>query len=141
MGISSWARAYALLVAQTNDARNLPQANPGIGLLDEPVFDLIQGGAAPEPDRPADRTWIDGDATSPEIERFEPSMPDLEAAVELVSEGLARRVVLTGYPSRPGLLRHTYRLAESAGVSILPTVARPGGRVDIEVSRGGEAHG
>jgi len=39
--------------------------------------------------------------------------------------------VLTGFPSWPGLLWQAYKLAEAANVVILPTVVRPGGRVDI----------
>jgi hypothetical protein len=71
----------------------------------------------------------------------EPGLGDLEAAVELVSAGLATRVVLTGFPSWPGLLWHAYRLAESANVVILPTVVRPGGRVDIVITRDSSANG
>src|SRR5450759_3865343 len=66
---------------------------------------------------------------------------DLEAAAWLVSAGLATRVVLTGFPSWPGLLWHAYRLAESANVVILPTVVRPGGRVDIVITRDASANG
>ena len=71
----------------------------------------------------------------------EPGLGDLEAAVGLVSAGLATRVVLTGFPSWPGLLWHAYRLAESANVLILPTVVRPGGRVDIVITRDSSANG
>ena len=53
----------------------------------------------------------------------------------LVSAGLATRVVLAGFPSWPGLLWRAYQLAEDAGVLILPTVVRPGGRVDIVIAR------
>jgi hypothetical protein len=66
---------------------------------------------------------------------YEPGMGDLEAAVALVSGGLAKRVVLSGFQSWPGLLWRAYKLAEEAGVLILPTVVRPGGRVDIVVTR------
>jgi hypothetical protein len=62
-------------------------------------------------------------------------LADLEAAVELVSAGLATRVVLSGFPSWPGLLWRAYQLAETTGVLILPTVVRPGGKVDIVVTR------
>ncbi len=65
----------------------------------------------------------------------EPGFADIEAAVELVSAGLARRIVLSNFPSWPGLLWRAYQLAEEANVLILPTVVRPGGRVDIVVTR------
>ena len=65
----------------------------------------------------------------------EPGFSDIEAAVALVESGLATRVVLTGFPSWPGLLWQAYQLAEVADVLILPTVVRPGGRVDIVVAR------
>ena len=71
----------------------------------------------------------------------EPGLPDLEAAVALVSAGLAKRVVLSGFQSWPGLLWRAYQLAESAGVVILPTVVRPGGRVDIVITRETTLHG
>jgi hypothetical protein len=62
-------------------------------------------------------------------------LADLEAAVELVAGGVATRVVLTGFPSWPGLLWRAYQLAENANVLIIPTVVRPGGKVDIEITR------
>jgi hypothetical protein len=73
--------------------------------------------------------------TAREIRLFEPGLPNLEAAVELVSTGLANRVVLSGFPSWPGLLVQAYQLADASGVRILPTVVRPGGKVDIVVER------
>jgi hypothetical protein len=69
------------------------------------------------------------------LAEYEPGLADLEAAVELVSAGLATRVVLSGFPSWPGLLWRAYQLAETTGVLILPTVVRPGGKVDIVVTR------
>ena len=57
-----------------------------------------------------------------------PGLADLEAAVALVSAGLATRVVLTGFPSWPGLLWRAYQLADAATSLILPTVVRPGGQ-------------
>jgi hypothetical protein len=65
----------------------------------------------------------------------EPGFADLEAAVALVHSGVATRVIVAGFPSWPGLLWRAYRLAEEANVLILPTVVRPGGRVDIVVVR------
>jgi hypothetical protein len=64
----------------------------------------------------------------------EPGLPDLEAAVALVSAGLATRVTLSGFPSWPGLLWQAYQLAERHDVLILPSVVRPGGRVDLVVT-------
>jgi hypothetical protein len=69
------------------------------------------------------------------LEEYEPGLADLEAAVSLVSTGLATRVVLTGFPSWPGLLWRAYQLADATGVLILPTVVRSGGRVDIAITR------
>jgi hypothetical protein len=74
-------------------------------------------------------------------EEYEPGLADLEAAVSLVSTGLATRVVLTGFPSWPGLLWRAYQLADATGVLILPTVVRPGGRVDIAITKDIAAHG
>lgn len=78
-------------------------------------------------------------AQSPQIgqvlDEYEPGLADLEAAVGLVSAGLATRVVLAGFPSWPGLLWRAYQLADDTGVLILPTVVRPGGKVDIVITR------
>ncbi len=60
---------------------------------------------------------------------------DIEAAVALVEAGVASRVVIACFPSGPGLLWRAYQLAEEANVLILPTVVRPGGQVDIVVTR------
>ena len=65
----------------------------------------------------------------------EPGLPDLEAAVAMVQAGVASRVVLAGFPSWPGLLWRAYQLADAAEVLILPTVVRPGGKVDIVITR------
>ena len=75
------------------------------------------------------------------LDDYEPGLADLEAAVELVSAGLATRVVLSGFPSWPGLLWRAYQLAETTGVLILPTVVRPGGKVDIVITRDSAADG
>lgn len=66
---------------------------------------------------------------------LEPGFSDIEAAVALVEMGYATRIILTGFPSWPGLLWQASQLAEAAGVDILPTVVRPGGRVDIVITR------
>lgn len=73
--------------------------------------------------------------------QLEPGLADLEAAVALVSAGLATRVVLAGFTSWPGLLWRAYRLADAANVLILPTVVRPGGKVDVVITRDSAAHG
>jgi hypothetical protein len=65
----------------------------------------------------------------------EPGLGDLEAAIEMVEAGVASRVVLSGFPSWPGLLWRAYQLAETNNVTILPTVVRPGGLVDIVITR------
>ena len=72
---------------------------------------------------------------------FEPGLADLEAAVGLVSDGMAIRVVLSGFQSWPGLLWRAYQLADTTGVLILPTVVRPGGKVDIVITRDTAANG
>ena len=79
--------------------------------------------------------------TAQPVDEYEPGLADLEAAVGLVSAGLATRVVLSGFPSWPGLLWRAYQLAETTGVLILPTVVRPGGRVDIVITRDSAADG
>ena len=71
----------------------------------------------------------------------EPGLPDLEAAVAMVEAGVASRVVLSGFPSWPGLLWRAYQLADATGVLILPTVVRPGGRVDIVITRDNATNG
>ena len=83
------------------------------------------------------QTMASGDAAevARELHRFEPGLSDLEAAVGLVSSGLAKRVVLSGFKSWPGLLWRAYQLAETTDVLILPTVVRPGGKVDIVITR------
>jgi hypothetical protein len=75
------------------------------------------------------------------VSHLEPGFADIEAAVALVESGLATRVVLTGFPSWPGLLWQAYQLAEAADVLILPTLNRPGGRVDIVIAREPAQHG
>ena len=75
------------------------------------------------------------------LQEYEPGLADLEAAVSLVSAGLATRVILSGFPSWPGLLWRAYQLAETTDVLILPTIVRPGGKVDIVVTRDTALHG
>jgi hypothetical protein len=109
-----------------------------------PTLELAQAMAEPAAEyapiagEPAEFAF---DPEAAESHEFEPGLQDLEAAVVLVSDGLAKRVVLSGFQSWPGLLWRAYQLAESAHVVILPTVVRPGGRVDIVISRENGANG
>jgi hypothetical protein len=87
---------------------------------------------------------VDEEASAEAAERLsltEPGLPDLEAAVAMVEAGVASRVVLSGFPSWPGLLWRAYQLADATGVLILPTVVRPGGRVDIVITRDNATNG
>jgi hypothetical protein len=131
------------MVTLIDSARGLLRAGSRAEVIDPPQLELMPGGtldgtAAPPAElaSPADHPEEPAEPAEPE-----PGLGDLEAAVELVSAGLATRVVLTGFPSWPGLLWHAYRLAESANVVILPTVVRPGGRVDIVITRDSSANG
>lgn len=84
------------------------------------------------------------EASAEDAERLsltEPGLADLEAAVAMVEAGVASRVVLSGFPSWPGLLWRAYQLADTAGVLILPTVVRPGGKVDIVITRDNATNG
>ena len=63
-----------------------------------------------------------------------PGLPELRAAAAMVSEGLARRVVLSGFESWPGLLTEMERLAERYRLCIVPQIGGPGGRVDLVVT-------
>jgi hypothetical protein len=63
----------------------------------------------------------------------EPGLGDVEAAVELVAAGLARQIVLAGFPGWPEMLGRAREMADRAHVVILPAVAS--GRTDIVVSR------
>ena len=131
-----------MVVAIIDSARGLFRVGPRV--VDPPELEVMPGGTLDGTVGPSSRP--DGPAGEPasiseESAELEPGLGDLEAAVELVSAGLATRVVLTGFPSWPGLLWHAYRLAESANVLILPTVVRPGGRVDIIITRDSSANG
>jgi hypothetical protein len=50
-------------------------------------------------------------------------------------------VVLSGFPSWPGLLWRAYQLADNTDVLIIPTVVRPGGKVDIVIARDSALNG
>jgi len=105
------ARAMA---AETGNAHVLRSAEARFGTLEEPGQTV-----------PADV----------ELASATPGFADIEAAVRMVEAGSASRVVIAGFPSWPGLLWRAYQLAEQADVLILPTVVRPGGHVDIVVTR------
>jgi hypothetical protein len=74
-------------------------------------------------------------AAGTKLAATEPGLADLEAAVAMVEAGVASRIVLAGFPSWPGLLWRAYELADATKVVILPTVVRPGGLVDIVITR------
>jgi len=137
---------YVVTVTLIDSARGLFRAGSRVEVVDSPELEVMPGGtddeAATPPSEPAVRT-IPAVPAPPAEDSLEhiPALGDLEAAVGLVSAGLATRAVLTGFPSWPGLLWHAYRLAESANVLILPTVVRPGGRVDIVITRDSSANG
>jgi hypothetical protein len=60
---------------------------------------------------------------------------ELRAAASMVAEGLALRVTLAGFGTWPGLLTEIESLSRQYDVTILPTIVRPGGRVDLVVFR------
>jgi hypothetical protein len=127
-------------VTLIDNARGLLRVGSRVREVDLPELEVMPGGALGDPASPGAELDPPEPPTEESAER-EPALYDLEAAVGLVSAGLATRVVLTGFPSWPGLLWHAYRLAESADVLILPTVVRPGGRVDIVITRDPSANG
>jgi len=132
-----------MVVAIIDSARGLLRAGSRVEVIDQPQLEVMPGGnldgtVGPPAELASPADHLEEPAEPAE---HEPGLGDLEAAVELVSAGLATRVVLTGFPSWPGLLWHAYRLAESANVLILPTVVRPGGRVDIIITRDSSANG
>ena len=93
----------------------------------------LESSAAPAADDSGNE-WASYEASA-NLVATEPGLADLEAAVAMVEAGVATRIVLAGFPSWPGLLWRAYQLAEASNVVILPTVVRPGGLVDIVISR------
>src|SRR5450756_1875831 len=124
-----------MVVAIIDNARGLFRVGPRV--VDPPELEVMPGGNLDGTVGPTVEPASPAEESSDDV----PGLADLEAAAWLVSAGLATRVVLTGFPSWPGLLWHAYRLAESADVLILPTVVRPGGRVDIVITRDASANG
>jgi hypothetical protein len=120
------------------DATDSPEARatvPTEALLHE----MARSDAANVPSARSEETQLLANELVADItqtaQEYEPGLADLEAAVGLVSAGLATRVVLSGFPSWPGLLWRAYQLAETTDVLILPAVVRPGGKVDIVITR------
>ena len=132
-----------MVVAIIDNARGLFRVGSRVEVIDQPQLEVMPGGNLDGTVGPPAELASPADHPEEPAEpaEHEPGLGDLEAAVELVSAGLATRVVLTGFPSWPGLLWHAYQLAESADVLILPTVVRPGGRVDIVITRDPSANG
>src|SRR5664280_2971252 len=135
-----------MVVAIIDSARGLLRAGSRVEVIDQPQLEVMPGGnldgtVGPPAELASPADHPEEPAEPAEPAEHEPGLGDLEAAVELVSAGLATCVVLTGFASWPGLLWHAYRLAESANVLILPTVVRPGGRVDIIITRDSSANG
>jgi hypothetical protein len=124
----SGTREEARTETAANFAATAPETSEAPRLED---VELALGSAA------ADETYEPGLGAA----EYEPGMGDLEAAVGLVSAGLATRVILSGFPSWPGLLWRAYQLADTSGLLIIPTVVRPGGKVDIVITRELAEHG
>jgi hypothetical protein len=93
----------------------------------------LESSAAPAADDSGNE-WASYEASA-NLVATEPGLADLEAAVAMVEAGVATRIVLAGFPSWPGLLWRAYQLADATNVVILPTVVRPGGLVDIVITR------
>lgn len=136
--ISSWARSYGCEVTFADSVLQLVRS----GVRGQLGADHAVVAEPLEEAEPQDAGKLELDeledadpAEDREPADYEPGLGDLEAAVALVVGGLANRVVLTGFPSWPGLLWRAYQLADVAGVLILPTVVRPGGKVDIVITR------
>lgn len=138
-GVLRLVRSGARVDSESDAAPSSPVAEPMPALAVEPATTV-----QPTEDSFAVRLFSEGDLPSGQtaaLSRLEPGFSDIEAAVALIEAGLATRVVLAGFPSWPGLLWQAYQLAEAADVLILPTVTRPGGRVDIVIARDSRTDG
>jgi hypothetical protein len=120
----------------------------GLGLpadrFDRAGAQAVESATAELVASPLAETGVAGGAVpsdSVDLAEAQLGLDDLEAAVALVAAGLATRVVLAGFPSWPGLLWRAYELADAADVLILPTVVRPGGKVDIVITGNAPANG
>ncbi|MGD0863221.1 MAG: hypothetical protein ABSA21_10750 [Candidatus Limnocylindrales bacterium] len=135
-GVLRLVRAGVRVDSQGDRPQALPVGDRAVELAAVPVeAAAVERGTVVEPLAPDGPPAAPSAAPNTEPSRLEPGLADLEAAVALVEAGLASRVVLVGFPSWPGLLWQAYQLAEAANVQILPTVTRPGGKVDIVVTR------
>lgn len=138
------------MVTFADSVLHLVRAGARIDRLAEPEIVGVSATAAVAPPAQAPSTTSDdvedldidlAAAAAQDLRELEPGLADLEAAVALVAAGLATRVVLSGFTSWPGLLWRAYQLAETTDVLILPTVVRPGGKVDIAITRDHAPHG
>lgn len=145
-GVLRLVRAGARVDSEGDRATSQSAGDRVPATAGEDAAGLLQVVAVGAPVEVALAATAEASDNSPAVEPFavddlsaepsaEPGFADIEAAVALVETGLASRVVLTGFPSWPGLLWQAYQLAEAANVLILPTVIRPGGRVDIVIAR------
>jgi hypothetical protein len=159
MGVSSWAVAYVRGVTFADTVLHLvragaridtwtgpngphPAEDSGADATGQMAVEGALSAAFPAPSDTLDEGHpIELAEAAEDLHRFEPGLADLEAAVGLVSSGLAKRVVLSGFPSWPGLLWRAYQLADTADVLILPTLVRPGGKVDIVITRDAALNG
>lgn len=125
----------------TDDSSEALAAVSAADLVDgEARWDASAGAQRAPAEEPRMYTELSAEAAQMPQE-YQPGLADLEAAVSLVSAGLATRVILSGFPSWPGLLWRAYQLADTSDVLILPTVVRPGGKVDVVVTRDIALHG
>lgn len=109
--------------------------SPSIVTGDRPYpLPLAGGGVASSQPDSEELSVLPSSLPAAELAPVEPTMADLHAAVALVEAGLATHVVLSGFPSWPGLLWKAQELAREAHVSIVPRAATGDGRVDLEVS-------
>jgi hypothetical protein len=147
--VSSWAASYAVIVTFAEGVLRLVRAGPRVEVdahldpnarADAAAAETLDS-VAEAPDDAAAFAVVPSiadqasEAAAAQMAAPGPGFADIEAAVLMVNAGLATRVVLTGFPSWPGLLWQAYQLAESSGVVILPAVVLPGGRVDIVIER------
>ena len=139
--IDAWADSDA---ADSTPSLVVVAAEPAAPIADSGVVQAVatQSDVSAEAMADAGRLEADTAACAGEAaHQYEPGLADLEAAVGLVAAGLATRVILSGFPSWPGLLWRAYQLADTTDVLILPTVVRPGGKVDIVITRDTAANG
>jgi hypothetical protein len=135
-GVLRLVRAGGLFDLGTRDSTVAASETLAEAESAEPAFAL-----APEVLEDVESTSVTAASEAAAAAVYKPGLADIDAAVTLIAAGLATRVVLTGFPSWPGLLWEAYKLADASGVVILPSVVRPGGRVDIVIERDPAANG